>query len=286
MKTACAIVSLLTLTGAVRGQVILEVTSALGTKFYSQPDEKGVVAAAQKKLAADPNNVDLILKLAQAQAGIWQYREAVATCTRALATAPDNADVLLERGHRELGLREFDHARADLHRAAALAPKNMGVFYHMGLAHYFLGEFALAAEAFGQAVALAADDKGRIDATNWEYASLRRADEPVKAATILARITPEITTGDPHVQLYLNLVRFFQGAMKEADALPPEPAADSKDIELGLRFETVAYGVGNWHLYHHNLAKAREYFQKVVRPGVWVTWGFVGAERELAQKTK
>ena len=173
-----------------------------------------------------------------------------------------------------------------MNRAATLAPKNMGVYYHLGLAHYFLGEFAQAAQAFDRALELAPDDKGRIDATNWEYASLRRTNEPDKAATVLTRITPEINTDDAHVQLYLNLVRFFQGRMKEADAVPQEPPADSKDIELGLRFETVAYGIGNWHLYNHNLTKAREYFQRVVRPGIWVTWGFVGAERELAAKTQ
>src|SRR6266550_7854057 len=92
----------------------LQVTSPLGTKFYSLPDEKGVVAAAQKNLGTDPKNPDLLLKLAQAQAAVWQDREAVETCNLALAVAPENADLYLERGHRELPLREFARARADL----------------------------------------------------------------------------------------------------------------------------------------------------------------------------
>jgi len=44
------------------------------------------------------------LKLAQAQALVWQEKEAVLTCTRGLAIDPDNADLLTERGHRELPL--------------------------------------------------------------------------------------------------------------------------------------------------------------------------------------
>ena len=111
MKIACAYVFLLTLAGALPGQK-LQLTSPLGVRFYSQPDQKGAIAVAQKNLAADPKNVALVLKLAMAEASVWEYREAVATCTGALAMAPDNADVLLERGHRELGLREFEHARA------------------------------------------------------------------------------------------------------------------------------------------------------------------------------
>src|ERR1700686_2720191 len=97
----------------------LEFTSALGMKYYSLPDEKGVVAEAQKSLAADPKNPDLLLKLAQAQVSVWQDREAVETLTGALAISPENADLYTERGHRELPLREFKRALADLDRAVA-----------------------------------------------------------------------------------------------------------------------------------------------------------------------
>ncbi|HTX37373.1 MAG TPA: hypothetical protein VME43_20235 [Bryobacteraceae bacterium] len=60
----------------------------LGTKFYAIADEKGAVAAARKTAEADPKNADLLLKLAQAEASVWQEREAVEACTRALALAP------------------------------------------------------------------------------------------------------------------------------------------------------------------------------------------------------
>src|ERR1051326_7239 len=130
----------------------LEVTSALGTRFYSLPDEKGVVAAAEKSLAADPKNPDLLLKLAQAQISVWQDREAAATLSRALEIKPKDAVLLTERGHRELPLREFAKAAADLKLSASVDPHRMETFYHLGLAHYFQGEFREAAEAFGKAV--------------------------------------------------------------------------------------------------------------------------------------
>ena len=253
----------------------------VGAKFYSLPDPKGVVAEARKNLAADPKNPDLLLKLAQAQISVWQDKEAVETLTEALAISPNNADLLTERGHRYLPLREFGKARADLNRAVALNPKNMAAYYHLGLAHYFLNEFADAADAFAHAVATAPNTDERINSTNWLYASLRRAGKTAEAEKALQAIPPEMTNESPHTRFYLNLVRFFQGKMTEAEALPAEPPASNTDQEVELPFDTVAYGIGNWYLYNGNPAKAKEYFRRVVKGHVWVTWGFIASELEL-----
>ena len=148
VRSLCFLASAFAFATAAPAQTTLEITSKLGTKFYSLPDEKGVVGAAQKNLAADPKNPELLLKLAQAQISVWQDKDAVETLTRALAISPENADLYIERGHRELPLREFAKARADLSRAAALNPKSMAAYYHLGLAHYFLGEFTPAADAW------------------------------------------------------------------------------------------------------------------------------------------
>ncbi len=265
----------------------LEVTSKLGTKFYSLPDEKGVVAAAMKASAADPKNVDLLLKLAQAQASVWQDREAVETCTRAIAIAPNNAALYIERGHRELPLRQFTKAQDDLNHAVSLDAKQVEAYYHLGLSHYFLEEFDQAVDGFRHAVDLAPNTDSRINSTNWLYASLRRAKRPEDAAKAAAAITPDMKNKEPHTFFYLSLVRLFQGSMKESEALPPEPPRDGSDTEAELRFDTVAYGIGNWHLYNREPAKAQEYFRRVLQGKVWITWGFVGAEQEvLRARTK
>ena len=264
-------------------QTKFEVTSPLGTKFFSLPDEKGAIAEAQRNLAADPKNPALFLKLALAQSAAREYKESVATCTKGLAVAPDNADLLTERGHRELGLREFSRARTDLQKAEKLDPKKVDVYYHLGLAHYFSGEFAESAAAFHHAVDLAPTTDSRINSSNWLYASLRRAKKDDEAAKALAAITPEMKNTEPHTFFYLSLIRFFQGKMPEAEAVPPQPAPGNTDVEAELRFDTVAYGVGNWYLYNGNAAKAQEYFRRIVKGNVWMTWGFIGAEKEVAK---
>ena len=280
VRFLCFLASAFAFATAAAAQTTIEITSKLGTKFYSLADEKGAVAAAQKNLAADPKSPDLLLKLAQAQISVWQDKEAVETLTRALAISPDNADLYVERGHRELPLREFARARDDLSRAAALNPKNMAAYYHLGLAHYFLSEFTPAAEAFRHAVETAPNTDERINSTNWLYAALRRAQRADEAAKVLEAIPPEMTNKEPHTRFYLNLVRFFQGRMSESEALPPEPPASNIDSEVELAFDTVAYGIGNWHLYSGDAGKAQEYFRRILKGHVWVTWGFVGAETE------
>jgi tetratricopeptide (TPR) repeat protein len=266
----------LTIAGAAFAQPRLEV----GTKFYSLPDPQGTVAAAKKNLAAEPKNPALLLKLAQAQIAVWEDKEAVETLTRAIAISPDNAELYTERGHRYLPLREFTKARADLNRAVTLNPKNMAAYYHLGLAHYFLNEFADASDAFAHAVATAPNTDERINSTNWLYAALRRAGKTAEAESALRAVPPEMTNESAHTKFYLNLVRFFQGKMTEAEALPPEPPASNTDQEVELPFDTVAYGIGNWYLYNGNPAKAKEYFRRVAKGHVWVTWGFIGSELE------
>ena len=188
----------------------LEVTSKLGAKFYSLADEKHAIADARKALAADPKNPALLLKLAQAQFSVWENKEAAETLTRALVISPKNADLLIERGHRELPLREFTKARADLTRGAALAPKTMAAYYHLGLAHYFLGEFAESADAFHHAVETAPSTDERINATNWLYASLRRAGKKDEAAAVLRHAKSDNRPGTLPIELFtLAFIRTF-----------------------------------------------------------------------------
>jgi tetratricopeptide (TPR) repeat protein len=260
----------------------LELTSGLGRELYALPDDKSV-ADAHRSLAADPSNVSLVLQLAHAQAARRQYREAVATASAGLAFAPNNADLYLERGHRELGLREFRPAMKDLEQAAQLAPQMLDAHYHLGLTHYFLREFDAAAASFDQARSLAKNDDSLIDCSNWLYVSLRRAGKEQQAEQVLARITPEVKNTEPHLYFYLRLLQFYQGKLTAQAVLPPPPAGPA-DLEGELSFNTVTYGVGNWHVYHHQRSEAMGLFGNAVKGEAWNSWGFIGSELELLHR--
>jgi tetratricopeptide (TPR) repeat protein len=262
----------------------LELTSGLGRRLYSLPDDESVTAA-RKNLAADPKNVERVLQLSKAEAVRRQYKEAVATSTEGLAFAPKNADLYLERGHRELGLREFKAAMNDLEQATQLAPEMLDAYYHLGLAHYFLSEFDEAAASFDKARALAKNNDSLIDCSNWLYVSLRRAGKEQEAAQVLTRITPEVKNTEPHLYFYLRLLHFYQGQLTAEAVLPPPPTGP-EDLEGELAFDTVGYGVGNWHLYHHNPSEAVRLFRNVVKGEAWNSWGFIGSEMELIRGQK
>ncbi len=116
--------------------------------------------------------------------------------------------------------------------------------------------------------------------TNWCYVALRRAGKKEEADKALEKIPPDMKSNAGHTEFYFNLVRFYQGLKTEADILPPTPK-DPGDTEAELSFDTVTYQVGNWHLYNGDAAKAKQYFARVSKGHVWVTWGFVGSEVEL-----
>lgn len=262
-------------------QAAFETTSLLGRKLYAQLDDPTITNAKAKLSSGSPRPADY-LALSLAEAGRRQYREAVRTDTEALAKFPNNADLLLERGHRELGLREFGAAQKDLERATQLNPDKLEAHYHLALAHYFQGQFDQAAMHFRHARDLAKTDDDLIDCSNWLYVSLRRAGKPQEAADALKRITPAVHNTEPHLAFYLRLLRFYQGQMTEQQILPAKPAPG--DTEAELAYDTINYGLGNWHLYNGHRPAAIPFFKNVIAGQAWNSWGFIGSEVELAHR--
>jgi Flp pilus assembly protein TadD len=157
-------------------------------QIYSQPDEKNVVAEAEKKLTADPGNIELMIALGRAQASVWRYRDAIATYTRGIAMDPTNAMLYRHRGHRYITTRQFDKAVEDMERAVKLNDKDFDIWYHLGLAYNLKGKFEAAAAAYEKAYAVSEKDDSRIAASDWLYMSYRRAGDKTKAARSLDRI--------------------------------------------------------------------------------------------------
>jgi hypothetical protein len=74
---------------------------------------------------------------------------------------------------------------------------------------------------------------------------------------------------------YFNLLLFYKGLKKESDVASPE--------KTDLDAATTGYGIGNWHLYSGNKAKAREYFDRIVSGESWAAFGFIASEAELSR---
>ena len=254
-----------------------EATSLLGVKLFPQADEKGEIKAAEEKLAASPKNIELLIALGRAQANSWHYRDAIATYTRGMEKWPKDARLYRHRGHRYITLREFDKAVKDLQRANELSPKDYDILYHLGLALYLKGEFSSAEityrDCYEAALALKSDDS-IVAVTDWFYMALRRQGKQATADGLLVRITPQM--GVKENKSYYERLLFYKGLKQESDLVNMEKATD-------LEIATIGYGVGNWHFYNDDPARAEEYFRRIVSGKYWPAFGFIAAEVELAK---
>src|SRR5262245_16114787 len=261
------------LAGAAQAPAQPEVVSPSGAKFFSQLDEKGIVAEAEKKLAADPKSIELIIALGRAQATVWRYRDAIATYTQGISIDPTNAMLYRHRGHRYITTRQFDKAVADMERASKLTDKDFDIWYHLGLAYNLKGRFADAASAYEKAYAVAEKDDSRIAASDWLYMSYRRAGDKTKAARALDRITPDMKVEEN--KSYFDRLMLYKGLKKETEIL--------NDKLTDLEIATVGYGIANWYLYNGDKAKAKELFQRITSGKYWPAFGFIAAETELTR---
>ncbi|HWQ33762.1 MAG TPA: tetratricopeptide repeat protein [Blastocatellia bacterium] len=258
----------------------VEIVSLLGVRHYAQVDSKNEIKAAEIRVLNDPKNVELLIALGRAQANVWQYHDAIDSYSRAIRIAPDNALLYRHRGHRYISIREFDNALRDLKKAAQLNDQDYDIWYHLGLAYYLKGEFASAAEAYKRCLAVAeknAKDDSIIAVSDWLYMTWRRMKKEAEAKQVLDRITPDMKVVEN--KSYFDRLLFYKGLKTEAELVNLEKATD-------LEIATIGYGLGNWHLYNGNPAKAEEYFRKIVSGRYWPAFGFIAAEVELARKGK
>jgi tetratricopeptide (TPR) repeat protein len=251
-----------------------EVVTAFGEKFYADADAKGAVEKAAKDVAADPKNVDLLIKLGRAQVGIWRLHDAVATFTRAIALAPENGLLYRLRGHRYITMRRFDEAQKDLERATELpGDKPFDYWYHLGLAYYLKGRYERAIPAYEKALAEAHTDDNRVAATDWLYLTYRRARRTADAARVIDKITPSMDVKDDTA--YYARVLFYKGLKQETD-IREEDHAENKRA-------TLWYGIGVWHLCRGDTARARVYFERTIATKSWQAFAYIASERELVR---
>lgn len=243
--------------------------SPAGVEYRAQPDT-GPIARAAAALAADPRDVELIIRLGVAQSGAREFREAIRTFTRGLAIAPDDAALYRWRGHRYLSVREFDRARADLTRGSRLDSTSYGIWYHLGVLRYVGGDFAGAASAFARAQPRAPDAGELAGSTDWLWMSLQRAGRGAEARAMLARRPDSL----PTTAAYAQRLRLYRGEIGPDDVVT---AADTADVAVA----TLSYGVGNWYLVRGDTARARAWFARSIASGGWPAFGFIAAEAEL-----
>lgn len=264
------VLALLTFAPVLRGQSVQYVSPA-GVTYRSSPDT-GAIARAERALAADQRNVERFLELGAAQAGVRQFREAIATYTRALEVAPNNAILYRWRGHRNLSVREHAAALADFDKGAAIDSAVYGIWYHLGVLRFLQGDFAAAAAAFARGLPIAHNAGERAGSYDWQWMSLMRAGRANEARALLAAMPDSVPRAAANA--YSQRLRLYKGEIGPDQVFT---AADTGDVNVA----TLAFGLGNWYLLRGDRAKAREQFERSIKSGGWPAFGFMASEADL-----
>lgn len=281
----------------------IEATSLLGRPLVRPAMSAAASATAEANLAAAqrafdraPGDADSIIWLGRRTAYLGRFRDAIAIYTKGLERHPNDPRLYRHRGHRYLSIRRFDEAIRDLSRADELTrgqadqvepdgqPNARGIptstlqsniRYHLGLAHYLKRDFARALPPYQRDVAAAVNPDMVVASSHWLYMTLRRMGRDQDAAKVLAPIRPDmeiIENGSYH-----RLLLMYQGLLPADSVLTPADRGDA------VQDATVAYGVGNWHLYNGRTAEARAVFERILAMPQWAAFGYIAAEAEVAR---
>ncbi len=251
---------------------------------------------AQTDYERNPEDADAIVWLGRRTAYLGRYREAVEIYTQGIAHHSVDARLYRHRGHRYVTLRRFEQAVEDLDRAADLvrgtedeiepdgipntrntptSTLQSNIWYHLGLAHYLRGEFDQALAAYRECLAVSENPDMLVATSHWLYMTLRRLGRDEEAARVLEPIHAGLDVIEN--QSYHRLLLMYKGGIT-ADSLMAEAATGD-----ALQNATLAYGVGNFHLYNGRSEEAMRVYRRIVEGPQWAAFGFIAAEADLAR---
>ncbi len=269
---ATATLCVVALAYATAGAQSVQYRSPAGVEYRSQQDA-GAVARAQQALAANPKDLNLIVALGTAQAGVRDMRGAVVTFTKGLEAHPNNALLYRWRGHRHLSLREFDAALADFASGLKTDSTVYSIWFHLGIVKFVRGDFNGAADAFTRAQPRAPDAGELAGSTDWLWMSLSRAGKHAEAQAMLDRKPDSLKVADPEYA-YVKRLRMYRGQVKPEALIT---TTDTADVQQA----TLNFGLGNYYMVKGDTAHAKQAFERAVRSGGWPGFGFIVSEAEL-----
>ena len=253
------------------------------------------LAEARAAYEKNPRDADALIWLGRRTAYLGRFDEAIRLYTVGVRKHPRDARFLRHRGHRYVTTRRFREAVGDLERAARLirnrpdevepdglpnarntptSTLNSNVWYHLGLARYLLGDFPRALEAYRECEKFSKNPDMLVATSHWLYMTLRRLGREEEARRVLDPVTADmdvIENGD-----YQRLLLMYKG-----ETTPERLLDDAAKDKSGVRFATVAYGVGNWHVYNGRPEKALRLFLELMQLPQRTSFGYIAAEAEL-----
>lgn len=258
-------------------------------------EAKAKLAEARAAYEKNKGDADALIWLGRRTAYLGRFDEAIRIYTEGVRKHPRDARMYRHRGHRYVTTRRHVEAVRDLERAAQLIkgkddevePDGLpnarntptgtlgsNVWYHLGLARYLLGDFHGALEAYRECEKFSKNPDMLVATSHWLYMTLRRLKREEEARRVLEGIQPGMDVfenGD-----YYRLLLMYKG-----ETTPERLLADASKEMQGVGYATVAYGVGNWHVYNGQPGKALRLFLELMQLPQRTSFGYIAAEAEL-----
>lgn len=126
-----------------------------GQAWLLAGDAKKALAAFDAALSYTPQDADLYIDRARADAEAKDFKTAIADLDRALAVAPERTDALIYRGSAYRQLNDLARARADLDAALKSAPDDVDGLLERGNIRRLMGDPAGAGDDWRRVAKLA-----------------------------------------------------------------------------------------------------------------------------------
>lgn len=253
------------------------------------------LAEARAAYEKNRGDADALIWLGRRTSYLGRFDEAIKLYAEGIKKHPRDARFYRHRGHRLITTRRFGEAVRDLEKAAKLikgradevepdglpnarniptSTLNSNVWYHLGLARYLLGDFPRALEAYRECEKFSKNPDMLIATSHWLYMTLRRLERDEEARRVLEGITPGmevIENGD-----YQRLLLMYKG-----ETTPERLLEDASKEKSGVGYATIAYGVGNWHVYNGRPGKSLHLFLELMQLPQRTSFAYIAAEAEL-----
>lgn len=245
------------------------------------PDEG--LAAINEKLAADPDNAQLLMEKGLALAKVSLYREAGECYARAIALEPFNGILYRHWAHRMLSQWRFEDACAGFSMASRLIPENWDVWYHLGLSWFLLGDYKKAAAAYQRCLELSTKEDELIAICDWYYMTELRLGDRAAAEKLLDNIREDFDPGENTA--YFRRLLMYKGIVAPEEVLP-------QDLEAmePLELITMGFGLSNYYWYNGEQEKSNQVIDMILKAGdesdCYFAFGYLAAKVDKKNRSK
>ncbi len=198
--------------------------------------------AAEKVLEIEPANIEAMILLGNAYAGLQDFDRSVEALERALAIEPGNLDAYIGLATSQLRGENIAEAERVFLEAVAKHPDSVRARVGLGTFYVFSRRLVQAEETLKKAFDLAPDNRAALDALVALYLV---SGKPERAEEVYQQAIAVST--DPHsYQLALADFHLAQGKVEEGVAMLRQLRANRpKDSAVGLRLARVLLDRGN-----------------------------------------